>query len=192
MRFLNWIRERRRVPLRTSGFLILLLFILLPLALKVVFGSGSPPAKGNDEKIYAWIKGAVKHPGVYPISPEWDLPALISRAGGLKVDGVSPEFSGYCTLKSGIIIKIQEDPDGWRLFQDEMSAFHKVTLGIPLSINRESQEGLTAIPGIGPGLARIIIRERIARGGFKNLNDIKSLYGVGKRVYKKIIPYVKL
>ena len=44
-----------------------------------------------------------------------------------------------------------------------MSAFHKVTLGIPLSINRESVEGLTAIPGIGNSLALTIEKERIKR-----------------------------
>ena len=73
-----------------------------------------------------------------------------------------------------------------------MSAFYKFTLGIPLSLNEESEEGLTAIPGIGPGLAGVIVNERNKRGGFKDLDEIKTIYGIGEKVYKKIAPYIRL
>ena len=76
--------------------------------------------------------------------------------------------------------------------QGEISAFHKITLGIPLALNEESGEGLTAVPGIGPGLADIILKERNKRGGFKSLEEMKSLYGVGERAYNKLIPYLTL
>jgi DNA uptake protein ComE-like DNA-binding protein len=40
-------------------------------------------------------------------------------------------------------------------------------LGIPLSVNRESQEGFTAIPGIGIKLAGAIVRRENAVEGSK-------------------------
>lgn len=68
----------------------------------------------------------------------------------------------------------------------EMTAFQKITLGEPISINRESLEGLTAVPGIGPRIAGSIVKERDKKGGFKNLDEIKSINGVGSKLYERI------
>ena len=76
--------------------------------------------------------------------------------------------------------------------RDDMSAFHKVTLGIRVSINKESVDGLTAIPGIGNSLARTIEKERIKRNGFTDINELKSLPGIGDKLFLKIEPYIKL
>ena len=74
----------------------------------------------------------------------------------------------------------------------EMTSFHKITLGMPVSINTESLESLTAVPGIGPKLAELIIRERESLGGFKSLDEILSIKGIGPALYGKISPYLVL
>ena len=74
----------------------------------------------------------------------------------------------------------------------EMTAFQKMTLGMHVSINLESLEGLTAVPGIGPVLAGLIVRERENRGGFKILDEIKSIRGIGPGLYKRVRPYLVL
>jgi len=74
----------------------------------------------------------------------------------------------------------------------EMWAHHKVSLSIPLSVNRESQEGLTAVPGIGFNLAAAIVRERESRGGFKTLDELTAVPGIGKALYRKKKPYLAL
>ena len=74
----------------------------------------------------------------------------------------------------------------------KMTAFQKMTLGLHVSINLESLEGLTAVPGIGPGFAGLIVRERDIRGGFKSLNEIKSIRGIGPGLYKRVRPYLVL
>ena len=75
---------------------------------------------------------------------------------------------------------------------EKINSFHKITLGIPISINEESEEGLTAIPGIGPKLACAIIKEREKRGGFKHLYEIASINGIGSSLYRRIIKYIEL
>jgi len=74
----------------------------------------------------------------------------------------------------------------------EMTSFHKITFGMPVSINTESLESLTAVPGIGPKLAELIIRERESLGGFKSLDEILSIKGIGPALYGKISPYLVL
>ena len=73
-----------------------------------------------------------------------------------------------------------------------MTAFQKMTLGMHVSVNLESLEGLTAVPGIGPELARLIVRERNTKGCFKSLNEIKTIRGIGPVLYKKVKPYLVL
>lgn len=73
-----------------------------------------------------------------------------------------------------------------------VSAFHKVTLGIPINVNKESADGLTAIPGIGNALARTIEKERKKRNGFTDINDLKTVSGIGEKLFAKIKPYVTL
>ena len=74
----------------------------------------------------------------------------------------------------------------------EVSAFHRITLGIPVSVNTEGQDGLSAVPGIGPKIASSIILERQKRGRFKSLHDLMSVKGIGPAVYKKIGPFLVL
>jgi competence ComEA-like helix-hairpin-helix protein len=74
----------------------------------------------------------------------------------------------------------------------EISAFHRLTLGIPISINRDTAHGLTAVPGIGPKTAAAIVRAREREGGFTQLKDLMSIRGISASIYHKISPYLTL
>ena len=74
----------------------------------------------------------------------------------------------------------------------EMSAFYRVTLGLPILLNRESPEGLTAIPGIGPKTAEAVVRERGRIGGFRRIEDLRSVPGIGPALLQTIRPWVVL
>ena len=63
---------------------------------------------------------------------------------------------------------------------------------MPIHLNRESETGLTAIPGIGLGLAKAIVDERSKRGGFRNLDELLSINGIGEKLYRKITPYLTI
>jgi len=76
--------------------------------------------------------------------------------------------------------------------RSEITAFQKITLGIPLSVNQECLEGLVAVPGIGPSIAGLIVRERKNRGYFKRLDEIMCIRGIGPGLYKRIKPYLIL
>jgi competence ComEA-like helix-hairpin-helix protein len=75
---------------------------------------------------------------------------------------------------------------------NKISPFHRLTLGIPISINSETALGLTVVPGIGPKTASAIVRVREQTGGFKQLKDLMSIRGISKTLYGKISPYLTL
>jgi competence protein ComEA len=145
----------------------------------------------RDGSVFIQIEGDVKHPGVYSFDHEPGVheaiemgegPALLSGAGNTARD----------SLSSGAKITVRADKDGYAYSLSEMSSSSRITLGIPVSINRETEEGLTAIPGIGPQLAAEIVKERDKRGGFKSLEELRAVRGIGKKKYKVIENYITL
>jgi len=177
---------------KNAGFLALLLFLLIIYSLKSVLGSSRTPRPPCEEPVYIQIAGDIKNPGVYPLCPKAGLTELICRAGGLSNNSDHSEAFKDVTFSSGTKVYIRRNGQGFGFSRNEMTAFYKLALGIPVSLNRESENGLKAIPGIGPWLAKAIIRERSKRGGFKRLDELITIDGIGYKLYKKIRPSLKL
>lgn len=103
---------------------------------------------------------------------------LINFLGG----GVKSSFPPKGRIAGEVFV----DPSG------EVSAFHRLTLGIPISINTDTAHGLTAVPGIGPKTAAAIVRAREREGGFRELKELMSIRGISASLYHKISPYLTL
>ena len=183
-------KNKRGFDKRRDGFLILLLVIIIPFALKHELSAPESYQIIYEENIFVQIDGKVKYPGVYAFQTRPDLYALVNRGGGLPPGVSFPVRYNNIFFNSGERVILEGDDNELVCFSNEFSAFKKFTLNIPLSINRESEEGLTAIPGIGKVLSKVIVGERNARNGFKNLEEIKSLPGIGEKIYKKILPHI--
>jgi len=175
-----------------EGMLVLLLVIVTMFYLYSTFNGKAASEGFCSDAIYIGIEGAVRHPGVYPLCGDDTAEVLIESAGG--IDGIDnlPAVLNDVPLEAGVRLTLTEYDGGLELCLDDISAFYKFTLGIPISLNRESEEGLTAIPGIGPKLAGAIVRYRDKRGGYKALSEIKDVPGIGDKTYKKIAPYLEL
>jgi competence protein ComEA len=158
---------------------------------KDAFKTEGPVGPSCIHPAFVQIEGAVRHPGVYPLCVEPTLSALVDAAGGL-TGKAGLGSSKDRPLKSGDRIFLRTDGMKVSVSKSEMFAFHKMALGLPLSINTESEEGLTALPGIGAILAKAIVEERGKRGGFKNLDEIMKVPGIGLKLYRKIRPYIIL
>jgi competence protein ComEA len=50
-----------------------------------------------------------------------------------------------------------------------------------VSLNSATQAELEALPGIGPTLAEAIITERERRGGFRSVNELRDVRGIGEK-----------
>ena len=61
-----------------------------------------------------------------------------------------------------------------------------VKVGELISVNKASSEELQQVNGIGPALAERIISYRDANGGFKSIDDLKQVKGIGDLKYEKI------
>lgn len=59
----------------------------------------------------------------------------------------------------------------------------------PLDLNRASAADLQFLPGIGEVKAGKILETREKRGGFKTVDDLLEVKGIGPKMLEKIRPY---
>ncbi len=60
----------------------------------------------------------------------------------------------------------------------------------PVNLNTASAAELEALPGVGEARAREIVATREKRGGFKTLDDLTEVKGIGKAALEKLRPLV--
>jgi competence protein ComEA len=189
---LAWKTVRQERNGNPAGFLALLLAILMLFLLKDVLKTSGSDRLPCDDPFFVQIEGDVKHPGVYPLCVRPTLAALIEAAGIVTTDCPALASGDNPLLKSGQKVVFHNDGRKMAISKGEMSAFYKITVGLPISLNHESEEGLTALPGVGPRLAEAIVQERSKRGGFRDLREVAEVSGIGSKLYHKIRPYLIL
>ncbi len=65
-----------------------------------------------------------------------------------------------------------------------MAANKLLVFSIPLDLNHVSLEDLCLIPGIGESLAREMIAYRERRKGFRSVEELRSVRGIGRKKYE--------
>jgi len=61
-----------------------------------------------------------------------------------------------------------------------------------VNVNTATAEELSLLPGVGPARARAIIELRQKRGGFKHIEDLLEVKGIGEASLAKLKPYLAL
>lgn len=158
-----------------KGYLAFILFILLiganTLKLDMISFNEIEKAVYDIE-----IKGAVLNPGVYKTDKFTSMETLLNKAGLLESADISHiNLTQIPTPGSVITIK---DKDSLK--------------EVLISINSASLSELDTLPGIGPSIGAKIIEYREKNSGFKNIEEIKNVAGIGEKTYEKLKDLITL
>lgn len=161
----------------------------------------SPPTPNSAESVsveepeipsilMADIKGAVKMPGVYEVNNGERVIDLIEKAGGLLEDADSTSVNFAVKVSDEMVVYIPKI--GEEILESEggmglggQQALSEADSG-KVNLNLASASELETLPGIGPAKSSAILEFRETNGGFKTIEDLKSISGIGDKTFEKL------
>lgn len=137
------------------------------------------------------ISGAVQNPGVYQLPQGSRLNDAVEAAGGLKSDADLDAINLAARLRDGEKIhvralgEVDQDLPGMTrsLPANENGASNPVSL---VNINTASLEELQTLPNIGESRALAIIAYRESHSGFKSIEEIQEVRGIGPAIFDQL------
>ena len=145
---------------------------------------GENIVNNKSNKILVEIKGEVNKPEVYEIDEGSIIRDLIDRAGGLTSDANINNINRAEKLMDYQLIIIPNKNDVVNNENNNISQGDSNS-GL-ININNADLSELQKINGIGEVKAQSIINYREKSGGFKSIEDIKNVDGIGSKTFEKI------
>ncbi len=135
-------------------------------------------------KIYVYICGQVKHPGVYKFPKDARIVSAVEAAGGLTSKASPDSINQAQKMKDGQQIYI---PSKTEASQKNSSQKERAESDAgKININTAGKEELMSLPGIGEAKAQSIIAYREEHGPFSNTEDIMKIQGIKEGIYNKL------
>jgi len=177
---------------------------------------GFDKPNNKSETIKVEIKGAVNKEGVYEIENDERVDDLIKKSGGLKenADITTINLSKELKNEDVVIIYTKEEIKELKKGSSSIKFIEKecvcpkienagciediitssesiINKTGKVSLNTGTISGLMTIPGIGESKAKLIIEYR-NKYGFKQIEDIMNVKGIGSSTFEKIKTYLTI
>jgi competence ComEA-like helix-hairpin-helix protein len=184
----------RYCSLGQQRVLVVLTLIILTIFYFRLFYSPLPsPPKTSPREIVVEVLGEVRYPGIQIDHHFPTLKEAIEKAGGLK-DAASLDMnSSLETLETGTLVTVAKDSaEGLKVTLGSMGAHKLLVFSIPLDLNHATAEDLCLIPGIGDSLAQEIVTYRERRKGFRLVEDLKNVKGIGEKKFNDLKTFLRV
>ncbi|HEO7254311.1 TPA: helix-hairpin-helix domain-containing protein, partial [Streptococcus agalactiae] len=134
------------------------------------------------------VKGAVNHPGVYSLPSQSRVTDVIKRAGGLSNLADSKSVNLAQKLQDETVIYVAQKGEKITVVEEE-KANNIATQGNSkgkINLNKADLSSLQTISGVGAKRAQDILDYRDSQGGFKTIDDLKNVSGIGEKTLEKL------
>lgn len=143
----------------------------------------------SNNKIIVEIKGEVNNPSVYTLDEGSRIYELIDLAGGLTPFGSDKNINKALVLVDGQCIVIgsidNNEEDTLNMSTNGISSLGASAEG-KVNINKASKDDLMKLSGVGESKAQAIIDYRDSIGGFKGVDELKNVDGIGEKTVEKL------
>ncbi|MGE7676292.1 helix-hairpin-helix domain-containing protein [Lysinibacillus sp. NPDC094403] len=150
------------------------------------------------QQVFVDIKGAVMYPGVYELQTDQRIIDAVKLAGGYTKDADTQLINHAQKVEDEMVIYIPikgEKPDEitTNILTMPTSGTSQSNNGMKdqkVNLNKADEAALTTLSGIGPSKAQSIISYREENGGFKTIEDLKKVSGIGERTFEKLKDFI--
>lgn len=141
-------------------------------------------------QIVVEIKGEVKNPDVYYLDDGSIIKDLIEMAGGVTENAYLNNINRASVLKNNECIIINNKND---INEDINLSNNPTNMGLDnsnkdgkVNLNKATIEELKSLDGIGDAKAKSIIEYRDSNNGFKSIDDLKNVKGIGEKIFESL------
>lgn len=163
-------------------------------------------------KIKIYIKGEIKNPGLYEVDANLRLAELIEIAGGETKEADIDRLNLAAVLIDGTTIIIPQKGSeeevvseiaqtDQRIYQvgyvpeksdsSTSQSTDKITSGT-ININTANAAQLMRLPGVGEATANKIVSYRDTSGGFKSIEEIMNVSGIGEKKFESMKQFLRV
>lgn len=153
----------------------------------------STEASEDPSQLVVDVKGAVEKPGLYTLEVGSRVNDAVEAAGGLTSQADPKSINLAQKLSDEAVVYVASKDENISVvasttISSAMSQEEKNTSLV--NLNTATEADLQTISGIGAKRATDIIAYREANGGFKSVDDLNNVSGIGDKTMESIRPYV--
>ncbi|HFI0695510.1 TPA: helix-hairpin-helix domain-containing protein [Streptococcus suis] len=153
----------------------------------------STEASEEPSQLVVDIKGAVAKPGLYTLAAGARVNDAVEAAGGLTSQADPKSINLAQKLSDEAVVYVANKDENISVVasttaSSAMSQEEKNTSLV--NLNTATEADLQTISGIGAKRAADIVAYREANGGFKSVDDLNNVSGIGDKTMESIRPYV--
>ncbi|CAL9415309.1 hypothetical protein SUDANB99_01730 [Streptomyces sp. enrichment culture] len=158
---------------------------------------GAPSAAGTAPSVVVVdVSGKVRRPGVLRLPMGARVVDALQAAGGVPPGTDTSGLNRARVLVDGehVLVGVPAaaaPPGALPVAAPQGSAGSGQAEG-PVSLNTATVEQLDTLPGVGPVLARHIVEHRTRHGGFRSVEELREVRGIGARRFADLRPRVRL
>ncbi|MGR3741919.1 helix-hairpin-helix domain-containing protein [Companilactobacillus sp. DQM5] len=144
--------------------------------------------KNDSEQIYVDIQGEVNRPGFYRLKSNSRVFDLLQLAGGLKetADLKNVNQAKKISDQEQVYIpKVGENMQNSNQ-KENVASIDENTKKQQVNINTADVSELQKLTGVGPKKAEQIVQFREENGGFKKLEDLTKVSGIGEKTLETL------
>ncbi|MFG2297063.1 helix-hairpin-helix domain-containing protein [Streptomyces sp. NPDC048603] len=133
------------------------------------------------------VGGKVRAPGVLRLPAGSRVADALAAAGGVRPGTDTTGLNRARILVDGeqVLVGAPAPPGA------SAAAPGGLAPAAPLSLGTATVEQLDGLPGVGPVLARHIVDFRTVRGGFRSVEDLRQVNGIGERRFADLRALVR-
>jgi competence protein ComEA len=131
------------------------------------------------------VAGEVRKPGLQHLPAGSRVADAIKAAGGVTKTQAEDSVNLARVLIDGEQIVV-----GTGLSQINSSGGSQGTGKV--SLNSSNQQQLESLPGVGPSLAQRIMEYRSSHGGFRSVDELDDVAGIGSTTLNRLRPLVSM